>query len=149
MDHDALSQFVAAGTRLTPQRQLIWGVLHQAHDHLTAEEIRSTLEGRLPGVNLPTVYRNLVFLKNLGLVRELHVGDGPVRYEATVPEDRRSHLVCRECRAVEHLDLESISGIAARSAASRGFDASDLDVVVYAVCSNCQAKKANLVGREN
>ena len=63
MSHHPLAQMVAAGTRLTAQRQLIWDLLHQSEEHLTAEQIRARLAGRLPGLNLPTVYLTLVFLR--------------------------------------------------------------------------------------
>jgi Fe2+ or Zn2+ uptake regulation protein len=139
---------VAAGTRLTAQRQLIWDVLHQSEEHLTAEQIRAKLAGRLPGLNLPTVYRTLVFLRHAGLVQELHLGDGPVRYEAPETDERHPHLVCRGCGCIEHLDTPQLGETLARAAASRGYADQEVEVVVYATCAGCAQQRALAAGDE-
>jgi len=128
---------VANGTRLTPQRQLIWDVLHQSAEHLTAEEIRTRLAGRLPGLNLPTVYRTLVFLRHAGLVQELHLGDGPVRYEAPEVDERHPHLVCRGCGRIEHVETDGLSVTLGAAASARGYADQEIEIVVYATCAEC------------
>src|SRR5262245_18643278 len=130
VSHHPLAQMVAAGTRLTPQRQLIWDLLHHSEEHLTAEQIRVRLAGRLPGLNLPTVYRTLVFLRHAGLVQELHLGEGPVRYEAPETDERHPHLVCRVCDRIEHLDAPELGETLARAAATRGYADQEVEVVV-------------------
>ena len=146
MSHHPLAELVGPGTRLTTQRQLIWNVLHRTGDHLTAEQIRAHLAARLPGVNLPTVYRNLQFLRAAGLVQELHLGEGPVRFEAGSSDERHPHLVCRSCGAIEHLDAASLAETAAAAAAERGFADQDVEVVVYARCAGCLAAPRTAIG---
>ena len=146
MSHHPLADLVAAGTRLTAQRQVIWNVLHRTRDHLTAEQIRSALAASLPGINLPTIYRTLVFLRTAGLVQEVHVGDGPVRYEAASPDERHPHLVCRSCGRIEHIDGDSLVGSVAASASERGFGGEDLDVVVYGTCDACATRATAKIG---
>jgi Fur family peroxide stress response transcriptional regulator len=131
---------VAAGTRLTAQRQLIWDVLHQSEEHLTAEQIRARLAGRLPGLNLPTVYRTLVFLRHAGLVQELRLGDGPVHYEAPETDERHPHLVCRGCGRIEHLEATELGAALASAASARGYADQEIEVVVYATCTSCAAQ---------
>ena len=137
MSHHPLAQMVAAGTRLTAQRQLIWDVLHQTGDHLTADQIRSRLAARLPGLNLPTVYRTLVFLRHARLVQELHLGEGPVRYEAAESEDAHPHLVCRDCGQIEHIEAPGLSATLEAVASSHGYADQEIQVVVYATCGVC------------
>ena len=139
MSHHPLADLVEAGTRLTAQRQLIWNVLHRTGDHLTAEQIRTRLAVQLPGINLPTIYRTLVFLRNAGLVQEVRVGEGPVRYEAASAEERHPHLACRECGRIEHIEAAKLGATLASAAAERGYSDRDLDVVVYATCGPCVA----------
>jgi len=137
---------VAAGTRLTAQRQLIWDLLHQSEEHLTAEQIRARLAGRLPGLNLPTVYRTLVFLRHAGLVQELHLGDGPVRYEAPETDERHPHLVCRGCGRIEHVEAPGLSTTLAMAAGARGYADEEIEVVVYATCAPCSQRRDLAVG---
>jgi Fur family ferric uptake transcriptional regulator len=139
VSHHPLADLVEAGTRLTAQRQLIWNVLHRTGDHLTAEGIRARLAGHLPGINLPTIYRTLVFLRNAGLVQEVRVGDGPVRYEAASADERHPHLVCRECDRIEHVEAAELGSSLATAAAERGYADCDLDIVVYGTCGPCAA----------
>jgi Fur family peroxide stress response transcriptional regulator len=137
---------VAAGTRLTAQRQLIWDLLHQSEEHLTAEQIRSRLAGRLPGLNLPTVYRTLVFLRHAGLVQELHLGEGPVRYEAPETDERHPHLVCRGCGRIEHVEAAGLGTSLAEAASARGYADQEIEVVVYATCATCARQRDIAVG---
>jgi len=137
VSHHPLAQMVPAGARLTAQRQLIWDLLHQSEEHLTAEEIRSRLAGRLPGLNLPTVYRTLVFLRHAGLVQELHLGEGPARYEAPETDERHPHLVCRGCGQIEHLEAAELASALEAAASARGYADQQIEVVVYATCASC------------
>jgi Fur family ferric uptake transcriptional regulator len=128
---------VAAGTRLTAQRQLIWDLLHQTGQHLTAEQIRARLATRLPGLNLPTVYRTLVFLRHAGLVQELRPGEGPVRYEAAESDDAHPHLVCRDCGQIEHIQAPGLATALGEAASAHGYADQEIQVVVYATCGRC------------
>src|SRR6476469_458069 len=134
MSHHALGDLVAAGTRLTIQRRLIWNALHQHGGHLTAETLRDRLAERLPGLNLPTIYRNLVFLRRLGLVQELRVLDGPGRFEAILPGERHPHLACRSCGRLEHPAPAALAVAAAAAASAAGYANSAAEVIVYAEC---------------
>ena len=148
MSHHPLAQMVAAGTRLTAQRQLIWDLLHHSEEHLTAEQIRARLAGRLPGLNLPTVYRTLVFLRHAGLVQELKLGEGPVHYEAPETDERHPHLVCRGCGRIEHLEAPGLGTSLATAASARGYADQEIEVVVYATCTDCARPHDLAVGDE-
>jgi Fe2+ or Zn2+ uptake regulation protein len=138
VSHHPLADLVAAGTRLTAQRTLIWNVLHQSGEHLTAEEIRDRVAARLPAANLPTVYRNLIFLRSIGLVQEVYVGDGAARFEAGEPGERRQHIVCRECGRIAHLDGDALGTLVDAAASAQGFEAPNAELVIYADCVACQ-----------
>ena len=139
MSHHSLAQMVRPGARLTVQRQLVWDVLHRTAGHLTAEQIQRVLAPRLPGFTLPTVYRNLQFLRRAGLVRELRLAEGPVRFEADDDGVGHPHLVCRGCGTIEHLDADDLASAAAAATASaaRGFPVQDVEVLLYATCAGC------------
>lgn len=137
MSHHSLPNLHALGYRLTPRRRLIWDVLHRSGGHLTVDEIRSRIQGPFAGLNLPTIYRNLQLLRQLGLVRELQIDAGPARFETIDAGEEHHHLICRECGTIENLtDLELV-GALARLGQAHGFLGEAAELVIYRECSRC------------
>jgi Fur family ferric uptake transcriptional regulator len=96
---EAAAQAIRAnGLRLSTARRLVLEALYRADSPVKAEEIAAGLDGSLPRSDLASVYRNLETLEQLGLVRHVHLGHGPGRYEpATQPRD---YLVCESCESI-------------------------------------------------
>ncbi|MCC7104310.1 MAG: transcriptional repressor [Chloroflexi bacterium] len=137
MSHHTLAEVVTPGTRLTWQRQVIWNTLHQSEEHLSAEAIRDRIASALPSANLPTIYRNLATLKEMGLIQELHIADSPVRFEAIVHSLEHPHLVCRDCGHVEHPEARALSAAVKAAALASGFGQPSAGVIVYGACQAC------------
>ena len=70
------------GYRLTPQRHMILSVIQEADGHLSIDQITQRVQERNPYVSLSTVYRTLELLRELGLVREVHLPGEQPHYEA-------------------------------------------------------------------
>ena len=47
------------GRKLTPQRQLIFQLMHENETHPTAEELYDQASAQMPGISLRTVYQTL------------------------------------------------------------------------------------------
>src|SRR5438128_7463103 len=82
------------GYRLTPQRHMILSVIQEADGHLSIDQITERVQKHNPYVSLSTVYRTLELLRELGLVREVHLPGEQPHYE---PVEGTAHhqLVCR------------------------------------------------------
>ena len=63
----AIDQLREAGIRLTPQRAMVLDVVYHSDGHLTADEVYEQVRAQSPYVDLSTVYRNLVFLRQQGM----------------------------------------------------------------------------------
>jgi Fur family ferric uptake transcriptional regulator len=85
----------AKGLKLTPQRMLIVDIIHDAREHLTAEDIISHVQDRMPGVNKSTVYRTLELLEKSGCVYKSGLGNEFIYHHAE--EGHHHHLVCTQC----------------------------------------------------
>ena len=83
------------GFKLTPQRRLIVDIIHDTDAHLTAEEIITYVQNRMPGVNKSTVYRTLELLEEYGCVYKSELGDHYIYHHAE--EGHHHHLVCSKC----------------------------------------------------
>src|ERR1043165_1468551 len=79
------------GRALTPQRRAVLSVVSESSEHLTAGEIFEAARRALPSISFATVYNSLKYLKESGLIREIHFGKASSRYdgETSRSEERR------------------------------------------------------------
>ena len=138
MSHHPLPDLRSFGYRRTPQRRLVWDVLHQQGPYLTAEEIHQLIQAQSPEFNKTTVYRILASLRDVGLVQEMQAGKGPCRYAAAVDYHGGPQLVCDACGIVVEIEDSELSRQIGELAKSYGFESKEgIDVVVFARCSSC------------
>jgi Fe2+ or Zn2+ uptake regulation protein len=135
----AIDQLRGAGVRLTPQRALVLDVVYHSDGHLTADEVYDRVRAQSPYVDLSTVYRNLVFLRQQRLLGELRLEGQPVRFEAVRAEHRHHHAVCTACGRmleIEHVDLASLE---AALRAKYGFRLEPVHLTLPGLCDMCAA----------
>ena len=130
------------GHRLTPQRMLIIEALHNADQHISAEEIYEQLHSRYPYANISTVYRTLELLKKLDLVTETDFGEGRVRYHAA-EKGHHHHLVCRSCGKIIDLEEAALYPLKETLLQEYGFDADLRHLAISGECSECRRKKGD------
>ena len=100
-----LAGFQSKGYRLTASRKAILRVFLNSKTPLSAAELNSQLEQMDVHVNKTTIYREIDFLKNQKVLRELPFGDGKKRYEKW-PDNHHHHLVCISCDSIECIELK-------------------------------------------
>ena len=87
-------------------------------------------------MSLGTVYRNLTFFRERGLVQSVGVVQGQERFDAiTTPH---SHFVCNCCGTV--LDLPDIcpeGGLERTVSTQYGFAVERCELTFYGLCPNC------------
>ncbi|HIU15777.1 MAG TPA: transcriptional repressor [Candidatus Ventricola intestinavium] len=119
-------------TRISPQAQMVLGVLSQRCCHLTAEEILGSLEG----IGAATVYRALERLTELGLVHRLALGRKSAVYELV--RGNHMHFVCRRCGGVFDIPAD-LSGMVTEAAKCCGHQVQEADVTAFGVCKDCRS----------
>ena len=97
------------GLKLTPQRRLIVDIIHNAREHLSAEDIIAAVRLRMPGVNKSTIYRTLEILEQAGCVYKSDTNDRFIYHHAE--EGHHHHLVCTNCHTIEDVDACSIPSL--------------------------------------
>lgn len=125
------------GYRLTPQRMMVVEALHGADEHVSAEEIYAEVKARYPYANISTVYRTLDLLKELGLVTEIALGDGCVRFH---PAERghHHHLVCQKCGRLIDLPESALTSLEKTLTDMYQFKPDLKHMAVFGLCSRCQ-----------
>ena len=92
-------------TRYSKKRADMLELIQSADCHPSAEWVYQKLKPTHPDLSLGTVYRNLIFFQDHGLIQSVGVVRGQERFDGvTTPH---SHFVCECCGSV--IDLPEIS----------------------------------------
>ena len=123
-------------SRNTRQRAVILDILRESHAHPTAEMIYKDARRVIPTISLGTVYRNLNFLRDQGLVREIRPSDGgSSRFEGILSP--HGHFHCVGCHGL--MDIPLPDGLEnARWTGERKISAvAAIDLHVIGSCTDC------------
>ena len=123
--------------RITKGRTELIRILCGSHRPLTAMELKAKLEAKSIKVNKTTVYREVEFLKNEGLLSEVDLGDQVKRYELH-SDDHRHHLVCVKCHKVEDIILEGdLAALESHIHKTRNFQVLRHSLEFFGLCASC------------
>jgi Fur family ferric uptake transcriptional regulator len=134
------------GYRLTPQRLMILAAIESRQDHISAEEIYARVAAGYPHVNISTVYRTLELLKKLGMVYEIDLGEGRIRYHAE-GSGHHHHLVCQNCGKLIDINESALSSLKNTLSRDYNFQAELRHVAIFGLCEDCRRKKSGGGGR--
>lgn len=126
----------AKGFRVTPQRELILDIICQSPNRLTAQQLCEAVRAKAPAMNPATVYRNLHFLTEQKLIRQL-MHEGQVRYELAGPDSAHHHLVCRRCGQELEIPASATDAFYAKLKRDYGFAVESDHLVLYGRCRRC------------
>lgn len=126
------------GFRLTHQRMAILNVLYDSGGHLTPTEIFERLQTVLSGATEPTVYRNLDFLRENGLIRATHSRSGRLQYE--IVTHLHHHLVCKACGQEIEVKHEQLQPLYDQLEQSTGYRLTENHFTFMGYCPHCKEK---------
>ena len=133
---EAVAELRRRGLRLSASRRVVLQTLFAAAGPVSAEQIAGGLDGRFPGSDPASVYRNLETLESEGLVRHVHLGHGAGLY-VLYGGAEREFLVCDACGRVVAVDSARLD--AARSAIrdELDFHARFTHLPISGLCGDC------------
>jgi Fur family ferric uptake transcriptional regulator len=133
----AITTLRVRGLRVSSARRLVIEALFAADGPVTAEAIAAGLDGRLPTSDLGSVYRNLLTLEEVGLVRHFHVAHGPGLY-ALNGRDQAGYAACERCGAHRPLDRSTVAHLAAVLRDACGYEPQFVHFPVIGRCPECR-----------
>ena len=125
--------FRARGLKVTPQRQLLFGLLDGNGEHPTAEALYVEASSRMPGISLRTVYTTLSDLVEMGELNSLCLDNGAMRFDPNV--DEHHHLVCDHCGAVVDVYVDGTDRL--RVDGLGDFRPHSASIVFHGTCGTC------------
>jgi Fur family ferric uptake transcriptional regulator len=124
--------------RMTHQRETILQELRASGQHLTADELYERVKRRLPRISLATVYRNLEFLAQAGIIAKREVSGRQKRFDSDVSE--HDHIYCIQCHRLDNLDLnrEELGNLPVE--AIKGYTITGYRLEFSGICRECRLK---------
>lgn len=133
-----LQKLKTDGYRLTKARKYILSILIKNRMPLSAYELKNHLEEIGITVNKTTIYRELDFLCNQKIIREIQLGDGRKRYEIW-PDDHHHHLVCISCSRIECFEMEDcMEAEEKKILRDNNFKVLEHSLKFFGLCAECQ-----------
>lgn len=116
------------GMRVSTARREVLESLVAAAEPLTAEELAGHAD-------LASTYRNLETLESIGIVRHVHLGHGPGRYELS--ERSAGWATCEACGRSTALPSPALRAIRLAVREAAGFEAAFTHFPIVGRCREC------------
>jgi Fur family transcriptional regulator, ferric uptake regulator len=124
--------------RITQTREAILHILSDAKQPLSPADMAKLLKKNSISVNKTTIYREIDFLKNQKIIRELRIDDTAKHYEL-IPDDHHHHLICLDCRKIEHVELAGdLDREEKKIIKNTKFKILNHSLEFYGICKSCQ-----------
>lgn len=122
--------------KYTNQRVEILEFLKDNPTHPTVEQVYEAVRKKLTRISKATVYQNLKFLSEQGLVQEVNI-KGVSRFEPNVKPHH--HIICRNCGRIMDFESKQLTDISldiARKMNDVQIDAASTNF--YGICGGCK-----------
>lgn len=124
------------GLKITPQRIAILKEI-QNKGHATIEEIYESIFAVYPSISLATIYKNLNYMCESGIINEIKPPLQRQRYE--INHTPHSHLICQVCGSLQDIDLETKDLLRSKNL-PQNFEVANITITFYGVCQECRKK---------
>lgn len=119
----------------TPQRKSVYDTVRASADHPTAGEVMERLRQSGHKLAYATVYNSLRYLTDAGVIQELKMGSGAVRYDARL--EAHQHIVCTACGRVDEVFAPVPTDYLGAIAKETGYRVHHVDAVAKGLCPEC------------
>ena len=126
--------------KVTPQRLAVYAALADTTEHPTAETLYKELRADYPTMSLATVYKSLDAFCEIGIVRELNVGEEAFRYDADISP--HPHIRCMSCDRVADVPITALPALDKNVASVTGYRIVSQQMYFFGYCPEFQKKKA-------
>ncbi|HTM68485.1 MAG TPA: Fur family transcriptional regulator [Candidatus Binatia bacterium] len=135
---DILTGLKAEGSKMTRVRAAAVEAFARHPAPMTAQDLGASLSRAGVAVNKTTLYREIAFLLEKGVVAEIVFGDRTARYELK-DREHHHHVVCVRCESVVDVDLdEDLEAQAKIIARKTKFTVLRHSLEFFGLCASCK-----------
>ena len=102
---EIIQKLKQAGFRITAIRKAVAYAIFKSKKPLAYFDIQKILSKNKISANKATIYRELAFLKEQKIIRELQL-IGESKYYELMPKGHHHHVICQNCQIIDHVELE-------------------------------------------
>ena len=130
---ELVDAFRSQGLKVTPQRQLLFRLLHDNTAHPSADVLYAEASALMPGISLRTVYQTLTDLTAMGELTQVSFGSGPAHFDPNVADHH--HAVCDICGTIIDVYVDGAEQLAIDGL--DGFRPAGTSIVFHGSCATC------------
>ncbi len=135
---EAMEKIRTLGGRRTKIREGVLQALAGHGELASAADVLDCLKRKRIRADRTTVYRELGFLKDAGLIREVAVAGRAALYE--IEGEHHHHLICTECASVKPVKMpDHLAKHEKAIAVSEKFLITSHALEFYGLCAKCRA----------
>jgi len=117
---------------MTRQRELIYSIIMNSCEHLTAYQIFDEARKKMPNIASGTVYRNLDLMVKDGQIGIVNVPNESNRYDKTVKPHH--HAICVKCGKTIDIPANYVSNIIEKE---MNIQIISSELLIKCVCKDC------------
>ncbi|MDW7732401.1 MAG: transcriptional repressor [Methanolobus sp.] len=130
-----MSEMETKDIKYTNQRVEILDFLKEFDGHPTVEDVYEGVRKKLTRISKATVYKNLRFLAEKGLVKEVNI-KGVSRFEANLVPHH--HIICIGCGRISDYESEELTEFSLKIGREiEDFVVENTDTNFYGICKDC------------
>lgn len=130
------------GGRMTMGRTQLIEILSEADRPVGFGDLLEQIRNRV-STDRATLYRNLLFLESIGMVRRVMFYDGGLRWEWQDIDNHHHHAVCVSCRRIEEIRFpESMERTIESVGRKKKFRITSHSLELFGLCKACTCKNS-------
>ncbi|MTI96032.1 MAG: transcriptional repressor [Firmicutes bacterium] len=130
------------GYRVTRQRKLVLMAIGENACLQSAEDIYERCRREDKSISMPTVYRTLEMLVELGQLRKLNYDSERAWFEP-VRGEHHHHMICQRCGAKAQIS-QCPGKLIDELAAANNFQVLDHRFEIFGICGSCRGKEEDV-----
>jgi len=129
------------GFKITPGREAIIAFFLKNNRYATPETVWKKVNKSLPRLGLPTVYRNLEQMREIGILTQVEGTENRFYFglcRAKNPEKHHHHISCRKCHRVSEVESCYLELLTNEVKKKTGFLITGHKLQLTGICRNCR-----------
>jgi len=126
--------------KITPKRMEIIKFFIENGKYFSAYDVFNYLKGNFKKIGFPTVYRNLEYLSNIGILTKFKGKDMTYYGICKAQKIHHHHIRCIYCNKVSDFNICDFDNLKEEIEKKTGFDIKEHELFLTGICNDCKGR---------